>query len=167
MKYQSVFSDYRPYEEQQLAPWKQVHEEVAGVPGAAGHAGHGATASPMAPQGPARMSGAHEGHAGMMMAKPPETSAPVAEPMAAPTGAIIGTGVILQVDKANAKVKMTHDPIAALGWPKMTMFFRLKDRSLADQVKEGEAVQFLLEKSGAGYVISDFGKPGSGPVEKK
>ena len=34
--YRSVFEDYRPYREQELAPWRQVNEEVAR---AGGHAG--------------------------------------------------------------------------------------------------------------------------------
>lgn len=34
----SAFADYQPFREQKVAPWKQVLDEVAGVPGAAGHA---------------------------------------------------------------------------------------------------------------------------------
>ncbi|MEO8009000.1 MAG: copper-binding protein, partial [Betaproteobacteria bacterium] len=56
----------------------------------------------------------------------------------------------------------THDPIDALGWPKMTMFFRLKDSALADQVKEGDKVDFSLEKSASGYVISQIRKSAAG-----
>ena len=97
------------------------------------------------------------------MAMPgPEASSPPAEPMAAPPGAIVGAGVIQQIDKANAKVKITHDPIAALGWPRMTMFFRLKDPALADHIKEGDKVDFYLEKSSSGYVISGFRKSMTG-----
>jgi uncharacterized cupredoxin-like copper-binding protein len=43
-KYESVFGDYRPYKDQKVGPWKQVLDEVAGLPGAAGHAGHGGNA---------------------------------------------------------------------------------------------------------------------------
>jgi len=78
-------------------------------------------------------------------------------------------GVVQGIDKANGKVKLTHDPIAALGWPKMTMFFRLKDDTLADQVKEGDKVEFTLEKSASGYVISRFQKsaPSHDMIQKK
>lgn len=34
--YRSVFEDYRPYREQELAPWREVNEEVAR---AGGHVG--------------------------------------------------------------------------------------------------------------------------------
>lgn len=67
-------------------------------------------------------------------------------------------GVVLHVDRAKATVKIDHDPIPALDWPRMTMPFRLKERGLADHVKEGDAVEFFLEKSGSNYVIVKFRK---------
>lgn len=73
-------------------------------------------------------------------------------------GPVSGTGIVKGVDKANGKVRLTHDPIEAMGWPKMTLFFRLKDNSLADRVREGDKVDFSLEKSATGYVISDLQK---------
>jgi hypothetical protein len=33
LTYQSAFEDYRPYREQELAPWREVNEEVARVGG--------------------------------------------------------------------------------------------------------------------------------------
>ena len=71
------------------------------------------------------------------------------------------------IDKANGKIKLTHDPIAALAWPKMTLFFRLKDNALADQVKEGDKVEFSLEKSATGYVISGLKKGGASHETKQ
>ena len=73
-------------------------------------------------------------------------------------GLIPGRGVVLTIDRANATVKMNHDPIPALNWPRMTMPFRLKEIALADQVKEGDAVEFFLEKSGSDYVIVKWRK---------
>ena len=101
--------------------------------------------------------------AGAPMSKGSHETMAMAKPQTAPDGhahtaGITATGVVQGIDKANGKVKLTHDPIAALGWPKMTMFFRLKDSSLADQVKEGDKVEFSLEKSASGYVISGFHK---------
>ena len=93
-----------------------------------------------------------EGHGAMAMAKS-NTG-----PGNGQTAGVTGTGVVQGIDRANGKVKLTHDPIEALGWPKMTMFFRLKDGTLADQLKEGDKVEFSLEKSATGYVISGFQK---------
>ena len=107
---------------------------------------------------PTAKASGHEGHGAVAMSKT-QTSALAAKPMEMPSGPVSGTGVIWEIDKANGKVKMTHEPIDALGWPRMTMYFRLKDGALASQVKEGEKVEFSLEKSNSGYVISDFQKP--------
>ena len=96
-----------------------------------------------------------QGHGEMAMAKLP---AAVARPDSAPASAVSGTGTVQGVDKANSRVKLAHDPIAALGWPKMTMFFRLKDGALADRIKEGDRIEFALEKSATGYLISDLKK---------
>lgn len=71
---------------------------------------------------------------------------------------IPGKGVVLKVDRANATVKMNHDPIPVLGWPRMTMPFKLKESALADQVKDGDTVEFFLEKSGSDYVIVKWRK---------
>lgn len=73
-------------------------------------------------------------------------------------GLISGKGVVLKVDRANATVKIDHDPIPALDWPKMTMPFSLTESALADQVKEGDTVEFFMEKSGSDYVIVKFRK---------
>ena len=100
-----------------------------------------------------------EGHDTMAMAKPQIAPGQSAK---AQTAGITGTGIVQGIDKANGKVKLTHDPIAALGWPKMTMFFRLKDSALADQVKKGDKVEFSLEKSASGYVISGWHKGTAG-----
>ena len=155
---ESAFADYQPFREQKVAPWKQVLDEVVGVPRVAGHAGHRATPvattesketmlAPIVPEGNETMARAE-----------PQSSPPTEKPVAGSGTAITATGIVQSIDKANGKVKLTHDPIAVLGWPKMTMFFRLKDAVLADQIKEGDAVQFSLEKATSGYVISGFKK---------
>ena len=130
VKYQSAFFDYQPFREQKSDSWQQVNKEVADNPGM-GSMGSmkdmpGKAMPGMNPKtGDAPMS--KEGPGAMAMAKPQSASGP---PANAQIG-ITGTGVVQGIDKANGKVKLTHDPIAALGWPKMTMFFRLKDSSLA------------------------------------
>jgi Cu/Ag efflux protein CusF len=100
-----------------------------------------------------------EGHDTMPKDKPQTATGQSADTQ---TADITGTGVVQSVDKANGKVKLTHDPIAALGWPRMTMFFRLKESALADKVKEGDKVEFTLEKSASGYVISGWQKGTAG-----
>ncbi|MEO8008675.1 MAG: copper-binding protein [Betaproteobacteria bacterium] len=145
-KYESAFSDYQPFREQTRNSWKQVNKEVADGPGMGSMSGMPSDSLPDM-----------DSNTGVEMAKA-ETQTSPAQPEKARTTAISGVGVVQDIDKANGKVKLAHDPIAALGWPKMTMFFRLKDSALADQVKIGDKVEFFLEKSASGYVISDFQK---------
>ena len=170
VEYQSVFSSYQPFREQKGNVWKEVNKEVAENPGM-GPMGSmkGMSGKSMAGMDDKSQKGDMAGmadHGAMAMAKPQASDA--AEKAAGkPTGPVIGTGVIQQIDKANGKVKMTHEPIDALGWPRMTMFFRLKDGALADQVKEGDKITFSLEKAASGYVISSFGKPPGGKGASK
>ena len=70
LRYQSAFSDYRPYAEVPRADWREVNrtvEEAARKSGGA-HAGHGAAASGAAPAKPSASGGSakpdagHQGH---------------------------------------------------------------------------------------------------------
>jgi Cu/Ag efflux protein CusF len=188
VKYESAFSDYQPFQEQKGNAWKEVNREVADNPGmgsmkdvpgktmpgmdsktadalmskdgAGGHDMHSMKDMPgkTMPGMDSKTADApknKEGHDAMPKAKPQTSPGQPDHPQ---TAGITGTGVVQGIDKANGKVKLTHDPIAALGWPRMTMFFRLKDGALADQVKEGDKVEFSLEKSASGYVISGWQK---------
>lgn len=162
VKYESAFSDYQPFREQKSNSWKQVNKEVADNPGMGSVHSMKDMPGKTMPGMDSKTADAptsKEGHGEMAMAKP--QTAP-ARPGNTQAAGITGTGVVQRIDKANGKVKLTHDPIAALGWPKMTMFFRLKDSALADQVKEGDKVEFSLEKSASGYVISGFQKDVAG-----
>lgn len=154
----SAFVDYQPFREQKVAPWKQVLDDVAGVPGAADHAGHNATAARTTEPKETMPAPSETDDKKAMARVESKPSSPTETSTAASSATITATGLVQSIDRANGKVKLTHDPITALGWPKMTMFFRLKNAALADQVKEGESVQFDLEKSPSGYVISGFKK---------
>ena len=90
------------------------------------------------------------------------------KPDGAQPSSLTGTGVVRGVDKPGARIKLTHDPIAAVSWPQMTIVFRVKTSSLVDQVKQGDKVKFVLTQSSAGYVISDIQSvAGSGTNQTK
>lgn len=82
-------------------------------------------------------------------------------PVSSNPNLISARGGVLQVDQSNATIKINHDPIAALNWPRMTMSFRLKERSLIDKIKEGDIVEFLLQKEASDYVIVKLSKQSS------
>jgi len=67
--------------------------------------------------------------------------------------AITGTGILREILSAEHKVKMSHDPIPALEWPEMTMYFTVKPDVQLDQFTVDEPVMFELEKGDDGYVI--------------
>ncbi|MBI5752151.1 MAG: copper-binding protein, partial [Hydrogenophilales bacterium] len=62
-------------------------------------------------------------------------------------------GVVQQVKPEEGKVKISHEPIAALGWPAMTMTFRVKDKAVLEGIAAGDKVRFDLEKGATGLVI--------------
>ena len=156
---QSAFADYQPFQEQKSNSWKQVNKEVADNPGMGSMKDMPGKTMSETDKGPNAPPMQHDGDGGTTMTTRQTDSDHAAD---ARTSAITGTGVVRSIDRVNGKVQLTHDPIDALGWPKMTMSFRLKDSALADQVKEGDKVDFSLEKSASGYVISGFRKSAAG-----
>lgn len=73
--------------------------------------------------------------------------------------AIPATGKINSVDAAKGSVNLTHDPIKALGWPKMKMEFSVAKGVDLSGVKAGDAVNFSLKPVGEdNYVITKINK---------
>jgi len=97
--------------------------------------------------------------AGIAQAAPDGTAAPlrVAAADGAPAAAA-ATGVVQQIRPEQGKVKISHEPIVALGWPSMTMTFRVKDKSVLEGIAVGDKVQFVLEKDAQGLVITRMEK---------
>lgn len=58
-----------------------------------------------------------------------------------------GTGVVKSLNAKAGAVTLHHGPIAALGWPAMTMTFKA-DPALLKGVKAGQAVKFTVRPSG-------------------
>jgi len=72
-----------------------------------------------------------------------------------PAGAS-ASGVIREIDRANSRVKLDHGPIPSIGMPGMTMTFKVKNPALLDQVKQGDPVNFEIEQSGLGWIITNL-----------
>ena len=83
---------------------------------------------------------------------------------AAPAAAapITGTGVLREIMAQDNKVNLTHEPIPALGWPDMTMDFRIKPGVSLEGYAAGDAVVFELETGEDGYVIKSMHKQARG-----
>jgi membrane fusion protein, copper/silver efflux system len=54
-------------------------------------------------------------------------------------------------------VEIEHGPIASLKWPAMSMEFKVRDKSLLQHLKPGQAVAFDLSQPKPGeYVIESI-----------
>ena len=87
-------------------------------------AGHAAAASP--PLAPAPPAAAHLGH---------------------------GVGVVRAIDLPGGSVTLQHGPIVALGWPGMTMPFKVKSAAALKALKVGQTVDFTVQDADAGPLI--------------
>lgn len=59
-----------------------------------------------------------------------------------------GTGLVKAVDAKAGTVTISHEPIKALGWPAMTMPFKVAAPELLTRVKLGDKVQFTFRQAG-------------------
>jgi Cu(I)/Ag(I) efflux system membrane fusion protein len=70
---------------------------------------------------------------------------------------VTGTGVLKKI-KSNSRINMYHDPIKAIGWPSMTMDFRVVKGVSLKGLKPGDAVVFELKKGNYGYEVTAIRK---------
>jgi Cu(I)/Ag(I) efflux system periplasmic protein CusF len=63
---------------------------------------------------------------------------------AAASADVQGAGVVKAVDAKAGTVTIAHQPIKTLGWPAMTMPFKVASPALLDKVAIGRKVQFTL-----------------------
>ena len=56
-----------------------------------------------------------------------------------------GRGKVVEVDAKTGKLILDHEPIKELGWPSMTMGFKVKDNKQLGKLKAGDEVEFDLK----------------------
>ncbi|GJL82699.1 MAG: hypothetical protein DHS20C01_23330 [marine bacterium B5-7] len=71
-------------------------------------------------------------------------------------------GVIRDIQKSSGKLKIEHGPIDRHGMPAMTMMFKVADTDLLDQVSKGEQIDFRVEITAEGFIISELMPVGEG-----
>ena len=67
-----------------------------------------------------------------------------------------GMGVVQSVDAANGSLTIAHEPIAALGWPAMTMSFKVDTPALLEGVDAGEHIEFTLRGRDMSAVVTSI-----------
>ena len=83
----------------------------------------------------------HSSHKGMNHGEVKEHST---HKMATESKVIMGKGVIHSISKMNKKINLTHEPIPALGWPKMTMDFAVADNVDLKSIAPDQQVMFHM-----------------------
>ncbi|MDP1634566.1 MAG: copper-binding protein, partial [Gallionellaceae bacterium] len=48
-----------------------------------------------------------------------------------------GEGMVNKIDLEHSKINLTHGPVKSLGWPGMTMDFKVKDNAILKGIKPG------------------------------
>ena len=67
---------------------------------------------------------------------------------------VVNTGEVRRVNKDTKKITIAHGPLKAFDMPPMTMPFPVKDPAMLTKVKQGDKVNFVLEKAGEDLVIT-------------
>ena len=73
-----------------------------------------------------------------------------------------GRGTVTAVDAANGLVTIQHEAIASLGFPAMTMTFKLAKPGMARGLRKGLRVEFAVETKpqGNSYIIDRIAPEG-------
>lgn len=70
-----------------------------------------------------------------------------------------GMGVVKAINEKSGKVQIAHEPIAALEWPAMTMWFGL-ETPLPEGLKAGDKVRFVMKQGdNKEWVIVTIARP--------
>jgi Cu(I)/Ag(I) efflux system protein CusF len=78
---------------------------------------------------------------------PPPSATPAEPSVAAPAANDHphGVGVVQSIDAAAGTVTISHQPIESIGWPAMTMPFKVAKPELLQHVAAGDKVEFTLD----------------------
>ena len=72
---------------------------------------------------------------------------------AAGTAGRMADGEVKKIDKDAGKITIRHGELKDLGMPAMTMVFRVKDAAMLEQVKVGDKIRFLPEKTDGVFTV--------------
>lgn len=65
-----------------------------------------------------------------------------------------GHGVVNKINARAGKLNISHEAIASMNWPKMTMDFTVENKADLEAIKPGMAVDFELTQKGKSYRIT-------------
>jgi len=82
------------------------------------------------------------------------TSSPAVQEKAAETHS--ATGTVTTVSAGN--VTISHEPVATLQWPAMTMTFAANDAAMLQGIEPGDRVSFAFREPGNGATLTSITK---------
>lgn len=65
-----------------------------------------------------------------------------------------GVGVIRAIDATRRTITLEHQAIASIGWPAMTMMFKVASPELLKGLKVGEKVEFAFHPAGMASTVT-------------
>jgi Cu(I)/Ag(I) efflux system periplasmic protein CusF len=65
-----------------------------------------------------------------------------------------GVGVVKAIDTGEGTITLQHEAIAAIGWPAMTMPFKVASPDLLKAAKVGDKVTFTLHPAGMASTLT-------------
>ena len=72
---------------------------------------------------------------------------------AVPAAAKLTAGEVRKVDLEQGKLTIKHEVLENLGMPAMTMVFKVADKALLKDLKQGDKIRFRAEQSVAGFEV--------------
>lgn len=70
----------------------------------------------------------------------------------------LADGEVRRIDKGAGTVTLKHGPIPSIDMPPMTMAYRVKDKSMLEQLKPGDKIKFEAGNLGGVYTLMRFEK---------
>ena len=64
--------------------------------------------------------------------------------------------MVKTIDTANGTITLQHEAIAAIGWPAMTMSFKVASPGLLKAAKVGDKVKFTLRRAGMASTVTSI-----------
>lgn len=78
--------------------------------------------------------------------------------LAQPAPAERSEATVRKIDPAGGKLSLEHGPLKNLGMPAMTMVFKAKDAAVLGQLKVGDRIRFVAERSGNDFLATQIEK---------
>lgn len=75
-------------------------------------------------------------------------------------------GIVKLIRAEQGKIKIQHGPVEKYGMPAMTMMFQVSDPALLEGVQQGTEIDFDIDNSAGGFVITNIATPTANAEEK-